>query len=311
MCAPTGPALCLDGGAVPSPRQAAAGQRLPLTDEEPALQGLRWPLPQAASHSGCPGDGPDGLCSPSRVRCHGGWDDHLCERVRVHCELPACEPAHRHRPPHAPELLTAPAAPLQRPHQLRTPGRARVPSHAPWYQSSPDQPPGRGDPPCLGLRPGIEEITFTVTSASCSWGPLPSARSSLCAWPRDQQGDRQAHSPSCLGNDWLTLPPSWMPSSRVWEAAALGRFWKCLHKVSLCPGVRGAVGPGAGQARGLVIWAQMALLLLPGWAESTGGQARECSGTSQELGAHLARPRWPCFSPSLPGGFFFFFFLVT
>lgn len=67
---------------------------------------------------------PDSACLLCRVWCHGGRDHHLCECVRVHCELPACEPTHSHRPSHAPELLTAPRCPSSaRLHQLHMTGQ--------------------------------------------------------------------------------------------------------------------------------------------------------------------------------------------
>ena len=52
------------------------------------------------------------VCLLARVWSHGGWDNHLCECICVHRELPAREPTHSHRPPHTPELLTAPTAPV-------------------------------------------------------------------------------------------------------------------------------------------------------------------------------------------------------
>ncbi|XP_036154698.1 metallophosphoesterase domain-containing protein 1 isoform X2 [Myotis myotis] len=78
------------------------------------------------------------------VRCHGGWDHHLCECVRVHRELPAREPTHRHRPAHAPELLTAPAVAALPPAAAACAWlRARTPA-APFHA---DNPSGRGDQP--------------------------------------------------------------------------------------------------------------------------------------------------------------------
>uniref|UniRef100_A0A2I3TSL0 Uncharacterized protein n=1 Tax=Pan troglodytes TaxID=9598 RepID=A0A2I3TSL0_PANTR len=86
---------------------------------------------------------------PRRVWCHGRWDDHLCECVRMHCELPAREPTHSHRPPHTPELLTAPHCPCPaRPCQLHRPGPATVPS----MLSCLDDPSGCGDWPSRQVR---------------------------------------------------------------------------------------------------------------------------------------------------------------
>nr|XP_015005906.2 metallophosphoesterase domain-containing protein 1 isoform X1 [Macaca mulatta]XP_028683454.1 metallophosphoesterase domain-containing protein 1 isoform X1 [Macaca mulatta] len=83
------------------------------------------------------------------VWCHGRWDDHLCECVRMHCELPAREPAHSHRPPHTPELLTDPHCPSPA-HlcQLHRPGPATVPS----ILSCLDDPLGCGDWPSRRVR---------------------------------------------------------------------------------------------------------------------------------------------------------------
>ncbi|XP_035121350.2 metallophosphoesterase domain-containing protein 1 isoform X1 [Callithrix jacchus] len=139
---------------------------------------------------------------PRRVWCHGRWDDHLCERVRMHCELPAREPTHSHRPPHTPELLTAPHCPSPaRPRQLHRPCLATVPS----MLSRLDDLSGCRDWPSRQVR--VLERLFSLLSPGVGTLRIPIRGSVLitfsactsCVYLVKEPAKLMAL--SCLGND--------------------------------------------------------------------------------------------------------------
>uniref|UniRef100_F6WJR2 Calcineurin-like phosphoesterase domain-containing protein n=1 Tax=Ornithorhynchus anatinus TaxID=9258 RepID=F6WJR2_ORNAN len=86
----------------------------PQEDAESGVRGTAEHSPEA--------DTPKAPClwpHPRRLRRHGRRDHHLRECVRLHCQLPARQPPHRHRPAHSPQLLIpegfAPLPPLPSP----------------------------------------------------------------------------------------------------------------------------------------------------------------------------------------------------
>ncbi|XP_006177573.2 metallophosphoesterase domain-containing protein 1 isoform X1 [Camelus ferus] len=113
---------------------------------------------------------------------HGRWDDHLCECICVHRELPTCESTHSHRPPHTPELLTAPAAPAL-PTRISSTCLAESTDPQPPFLPC-RQPVRLGTSPADGLRPWNEEDHLRLVSLlSSGVRPLrvPSRGSALIA----------------------------------------------------------------------------------------------------------------------------------
>lgn len=159
------------------------------------------PTEPAHAAAGRP-SGLTGACSLSRVWRHGGRDHHLRERVCVYRQLPAREPAHRHRPPYAPELLTAPAAPAP----AAPGGRARLAG-----STGPEPPPPpRGRPawsrgPAQQTSQGLGmKKTAAASAAGCPPPGVPGVPRSLpflrvrsvCTSSKD----RRARGPALLGN---------------------------------------------------------------------------------------------------------------